>query len=175
MAEKLSQMAYPTNKFTVTKGLDDLAQMVVSDKNYRKSDVARKKMEASAGFVMKRHDDYLCRKLCKNCVNVCPNRANEVLTLADKEIIVHIDASCNECGNCVPACVQPCVPYKDNVTLFKNEEDVHDSENDGFAPSDRGYLIRWKGNVSECSDADLPVDLKDIVDAMKTQHPYYFL
>ena len=39
---------------------------------------------------------------------------------------------CNECGNCETFCPYASAPYKDKLTLFASEEDMLDSENDGF-------------------------------------------
>jgi putative selenate reductase len=39
---------------------------------------------------------------------------------------------CNECGNCEVFCPYSSAPYKDKFTLFINEEDFHDSTNNGF-------------------------------------------
>ncbi|HUI72905.1 MAG TPA: putative selenate reductase subunit YgfK, partial [Spirochaetia bacterium] len=43
-----------------------------------------------------------CRALCTKCVEVCPNRANTMIRVAngfrDEWQILHLDAFCNECG-----------------------------------------------------------------------------
>lgn len=74
-----------------------------------------------------RSSDYHCRVVCGACVRVCPNRCNEVVTVNDAKLIVHVDQSCNECGNCACHCVEPCQPYKDRITFFHNAEALADS------------------------------------------------
>ncbi|HTZ50573.1 MAG TPA: putative selenate reductase subunit YgfK [Spirochaetia bacterium] len=76
-----------------------------------------------------------CRALCVKCVEVCPNRANTVVKvpgLRDPYQIVHIDAFCNECGNCATFCPWEGRPYKDKLTVFDTEADFLDSTNPGF-------------------------------------------
>lgn len=80
-----------------------------------------------------------CDLLCNKCVEVCPNRANIAVKsgnisegFRDKYQIIHLDAFCNECGNCATFCPYDGKPYKDKITLFLNEEDFNDSTNDGF-------------------------------------------
>jgi putative selenate reductase len=70
------------------------------------------------------------------CVEVCPNRANTLVRVPagfrDEFQIVHIDAFCNECGNCATFCPWEGRPYKDKLTVFASEEDFTDSTNPGF-------------------------------------------
>ena len=70
------------------------------------------------------------------CVEVCPNRANTLVRVPagfrDEVQIVHIDAFCNECGNCATFCPWEGRPYKDKLTVFASEEDFSDSTNPGF-------------------------------------------
>jgi len=77
-----------------------------------------------------------CRALCMKCVEVCPNRANTLVRVPagfrDEFQIVHIDAFCNECGNCATFCPWEGRPYKDKLTVFASEEDFTDSTNPGF-------------------------------------------
>lgn len=76
-----------------------------------------------------------CDYICGNCTDVCPNRANVMLRVPGLKMqqILHIDSMCNECGNCMHFCPYDSAPYKDKFTLFRNEEDMADSKNDGFA------------------------------------------
>ena len=81
-----------------------------------------------------------CSFICDKCVDVCPNRANiSIPTLATeggfKNIaqILHVEALCNECGNCETFCpYTEGSPYKSKTTLFWTEKDLLESTNDGF-------------------------------------------
>ena len=109
-----------------------LAKDIAENKVFKKSDAMKKKREAMPSFPGTRSSDYHCRVTCGSCVRVCPNRCNEVVTVNDAKLIVHVDQSCNECGNCACHCVEPCQPYKDRITFFHNAEALADSTNDGF-------------------------------------------
>jgi putative selenate reductase len=88
-----------------------------------------------------------CNFICNKCVDVCPNRANIPITVdrdnfKDISQILHIDWMCNECGNCETFCPHNGSPYKDKVTLFRNEREFNNSRNSGFyVSSDDGGLI----------------------------------
>ncbi len=122
-----------------------------------------------------------CNLLCNKCVEVCPNRANVAIKtnshkneLKDYYQILHLDALCNECGNCETFCPYSDAPYKIKTTLFNKEEDFNESKNDGFYFIDSddslyNFKIRYnsqngivslnkKGNVVASSIKD---DLKD--------------
>ena len=73
-----------------------------------------------------------CGSVCGNCVDVCPNRANQVVAVDGREQILHIDALCNECGNCETFCPYDSAPYQEKFTLFETEKDMDESENPGF-------------------------------------------
>jgi putative selenate reductase len=73
-----------------------------------------------------------CGSVCGNCVDVCPNRANVVVAVDGKEQILHLDALCNECGNCETFCPYSSAPYKEKLTLFASEKEMDESENPGF-------------------------------------------
>ena len=83
-----------------------------------------------------------CGSVCENCVEVCPNRANVSVRVPgmEKNQIVHIDALCNECGNCRSFCPYDSAPYLDKLTYFANKEDFINSKNDGFVVSDAGVI-----------------------------------
>ena len=91
-----------------------------------------------------------CNKVCENCVDVCPNRANISIKVPGMAMnqVIHVDYMCNECGNCKSFCPYASAPYKDKFTLFANEKDMADSKNDGFVVLDkenkvtRVYLFR---------------------------------
>ena len=73
-----------------------------------------------------------CSYLCNKCVDVCPNRANVALDMRECGLfedpfqILHIDAYCNECGNCETFCPYSGGPYKKKFTLFSSEGDFRD-------------------------------------------------
>ena len=73
-----------------------------------------------------------CDTVCLNCVDVCPNRANEVVWADGKMQIVHIDGRCNECGNCATFCPYASAPYLDKLTWFADEAAMRESHNPGF-------------------------------------------
>lgn len=95
-------------------------------------------------------DDYLltkeasrclaCNFICDKCVEVCPNRANIAISspamdegFKDVSQILHIDALCNECGNCETFCPYTAgSPYRSKTTLFWSELEMGESANDGF-------------------------------------------
>ncbi len=79
-----------------------------------------------------------CNVICNKCVDVCPNRANITIEIDKKEgfqdnwQILHLDALCNECGNCATFCPYDGKPYKDKLTIFSTNEDFKNSTNHGF-------------------------------------------
>ncbi len=114
-----------------------------------------------------------CSYLCNKCVDVCPNRANVAIDVrnsgmfADPFQIVHLDAYCNECGNCETFCPYDGGPYKKKFTLFSLEEDFNNSENDGFYPEGEDLMVRFEGKVYDCSidgDGILTGDEEGITD-----------
>jgi len=86
-----------------------------------------------------------CDKICELCVDVCPNRANVVITVEkgfnSTHQIIHLDGMCNECGNCGVFCPHDGNPYKDKITVFWSEEDLIDSTNRGFTIVDEENKI----------------------------------
>ena len=97
---------------------------------------------------------------CRNCVDVCPNRAN--YPIPELKMAIHIDAYCNECGNCACLCPIGIIPYKDKFTLFSCEEDFNDSINDGFLGREK---YRWHGQVGT-DFALLPEELRRAIDVV---------
>lgn len=97
---------------------------------------------------------------CKNCVDVCPNRANA--PLPGLKMGVHIDAYCNECGACACQCPLGLVPYRDKFTLFSCEQDFIDSSNDGVLGREK---YRWQGQTGT-DFSKLPEDLRSLIDAV---------
>lgn len=140
---------------------------------YKKTEIKRKKYDAAPQFPSERSEAFTCRVVCGNCVRVCPNRANETLQLSDKKVIIHIDAPCNECGNCACACVEPCQPYKDRLTYFVGKEAMEASENDGFYHDNSRWGYRFRGSVGASECDTLPEELKEVVDSFARQYPFY--
>jgi len=107
--------------------------------NYNESDLIKRK-----GIIqtVKNNDLQLeskrclaCDTVCDKCVEVCPNRANIAIKVSGfKNIsqIIHIDAMCNECGNCETFCPYNGAPYKDKFTLYCSERKFNKSSSDGF-------------------------------------------
>ncbi len=88
-----------------------------------------------------------CDVVCNKCVDVCPNRANVVINTGKKGFdqgtqIIHIDAYCNECGNCARFCPWDGRPYKDKLTVFSSREDFENSTNNGFYLQNREGVTR---------------------------------
>ena len=103
------------------------------------------------------------KRVCGNCADVCPNRANVLIEVPEMELlqILHVDYMCNECGNCRSFCQYAGAPYKDKFTLFATEEDMEDSTNDGFTVLDaetKEVLVRI-GDRQEKVKADQPSEI----------------
>jgi len=92
-----------------------------------------------------------CESICENCVEVCPNRANLVIEVDGTRQVVHMDAFCNECGNCESFCpYAKAAPHRDKLNLFSTEEDFLDSRNDGILPLGDGKVrVRTDGKVED--------------------------
>ncbi len=95
-----------------------------------------------------------CNTVCETCATVCPNRANVAVEVPGHAMrqIVHVDSLCNECGNCATFCPYDSRPYRDKFTLFANERDFLDSENDGFlvlCPKRPQVRVRLSGAVAD--------------------------
>ena len=99
-----------------------------------------------------------CSFVCDKCVEVCPNRANVAIRIDGfKNIaqILHIDALCNECGNCETFCPYTFgSPYKNKITLFWNEKELLESSNDGFFLDPQNFpqnhftaTVRFNGEI----------------------------
>lgn len=92
-----------------------------------------------------------CSYFCNKCVDVCPNRANVAIDMRSWQIfddpfqIVHIDAYCNECGNCATFCPHSGAPYRDKFTIFSSYENMEKSTNNGFCQDENGILVRIDG------------------------------
>lgn len=116
-----------------------------------------------------------CNVICNKCVDVCPNRANVAIEIDGKEHvkdayqILHLDALCNECGNCATFCPYDGKPYQDKLTLFTTEEDFKNSTNNGFCIIDasdekfmtlrlKDYLRKLK--INKNNELIMPEDFK---------------
>ena len=60
--------------------------------------------------------------------------------------IIHLDAYCNECGNCGHFCPWEGRPYTDKPTVFSTAEDFEASENPGWLVADGTVRIRFNGS-----------------------------
>ena len=122
-----------------------------------------------------------CNKVCENCVDVCPNRANISIKVPGMAMnqVIHVGYMCNECGNCKSFCPYASAPYKDKFTLFANEKDMADSKNDGFVVLDKENKtckVRFVGQITDCK-ADDPADklydgLKKLICAVIDDYGY---
>jgi len=101
-----------------------------------------------------------CNYVCNKCVDVCPNRANIALPVDDSNMfndpfqIIHIDAYCNECGDCGHFCPWEGRPYIDKPTIFSELEDFENSSNPGWLVTGNKVKIRYKNQISELSLKD---------------------
>ncbi len=112
-----------------------------------------------------------CQHICNKCVDVCPNRANvsiEIPGFKDRHQVLHLDAYCNECGNCAQFCNWESRPYKEKLTIFSLKQDFENSTNTGFLVDQDQLLVRHNDEIfnltinvlGEISGA--PAELNDI-------------
>ena len=125
-----------------------------------------------------------CSYLCNKCVEVCPNRANMAIDLRDTGLfddpfqILHIDAYCNECGNCATFCPHDGGPYLKKFTLFSRKDDFENSTNSGFWIFAEKIVARVDGKIIEGkvfddhAEIDLDEKLLAIIDKVITRYPY---
>lgn len=120
-----------------------------------------------------------CNVVCQVCADVCPNRANVVIELPDgRQQILHVDRMCNECGNCAVFCpYQEGRPYKDKLTLFWSEQDMENSENEGFLAVDEDHFkVRVAGTVRTVSvdavNTGLPEAVRLTIRAVRDNYSY---
>jgi len=100
-----------------------------------------------------------CSTICENCVEVCPNRANVSIRVPglEQSQIIHLDYSCNECGNCRSFCPYDSAPYLDKLTLFASEADILSSKNQGFTVTDRttgACRVRLGGRIADYNSGE---------------------
>ena len=142
-----------------------------------------------------------CNFICNKCVEVCPNRANVSIEInsnlfKDKYQIIHLDALCNECGNCATFCPYHGAPYKEKITLYWSEEEFKNGSNDGFffrTGTDQNQTmldVRWKmedgiivlaenGEVVETSfklntERDEFEKLTELINSVRKSYSYLF-
>jgi putative selenate reductase len=113
-----------------------------------------KKNEVKA-FVQQEGERCLqCNYVCGKCVDVCPNRANIAIAVPgfkDRFQTLHVDAYCNECGNCASFCPWQGRPYKDKVTIFSLRQDFENSTNAGFLVDGPAVRVRQGARVYDLS------------------------
>ena len=126
-----------------------------------------------------------CSYLCLKCVDVCPNRANVAIDLRETGLfedpyqVLHVDAYCNECGNCASFCPHSGRPYRDKFTLFSLREDFDGSSNSGFIAENDEVTIRLDGRIIEgrigkdgTLEADVPDEIRAIIEEVFLSYPY---
>lgn len=127
-----------------------------------------------------------CSYICNKCVEVCPNRANVAIDMRHRDDlfthpfqIVHLDAFCNECGNCATFCPWEGSPYLDKLTVFSRADDFDASENCGFLVEDDVIRVRLDGDTLELHlqsdgtlDGDLPEEVSSIIEEIIANHRY---
>ncbi len=112
-----------------------------------------------------------CNFICNKCVDVCPNRANLALAFdgfRDAYQIIHVDAYCNECGNCGTFCPYNGLPYKDKFTVFSLPVDFENSENNGFYVDGSAVKMRLAEKLY-----DLTIDDNGILSGNEPTHSDY--
>jgi len=119
-----------------------------------------------------------CDRLCARCVDVCPNRANIAITVTADETsglkdtcqIVHLDAPCNECGNCATFCLyENGRPFRDKFTIFQDEAAFMSSQNSGVVRTGESYKVRFGGQVwSFGSQPPIIPESRKIIGLLKT-------
>lgn len=126
-----------------------------------------------------------CSYFCNKCTEVCPNRANVMIDMRDTGLfedpfqILHIDAYCNECGNCASFCPHDGGPYLKKFTLFSRPDDFENSTNSGFYAENDQITIRLDGRVIKGEldrdgrlDADVPEEVKAMIETVFISYSY---
>lgn len=148
IAEKAGECQLGKSGEVSVEKVKKLAEEALKDPHYQSTPKkAGKKMEGNAPLLdcLKKKDasenkEFTAHKrVCGNCADVCPNRANVLIEVPELELlqILHVDYMCNECGNCRSFCQYAGAPYKDKFTLFASEEDMKNSTNHGFTVLDK--------------------------------------
>ena len=126
-----------------------------------------------------------CSYYCNKCTEVCPNRANVMLDMRDTGLfddpfqILHLDAYCNECGNCAAFCPHDGGPYLKKFTLFSRPDDCENSTNSGFYCENDQVKIRLDGKIIDGEIdkdgklvADVPEEVKAMVETVFVSYSY---
>ncbi len=120
-----------------------------------------------------------CPEICTACAEVCPNRANVVLRVKGfaQPQILHMDAMCNECGNCAVFCPYESRPYRDKFTLFACREDFEASTNEGFLPeTDGSFTVRLDDQIQkfhpETDAGTLRNDIEALIRTVKEDYGF---
>ena len=126
-----------------------------------------------------------CSYYCNKCTEVCPNRANVMLDMRDTGLfddpfqILHLDAYCNECGNCAAFCPHDGGPYLKKFTLFSRLDDFENSTNSGFYSENDQVKIRLDGKIIDGEIdkdgklvADVPEEVKAMVETVFVSYSY---
>ncbi len=122
-----------------------------------------------------------CDRICENCVDVCPNRANIAIDVPGMAMpqILHIDRMCNECGNCTIFCPYASLPYKDKLTVFSDIKSFNDSTNMGFLLLDdklRTFRVRLWGVITDeepfTEHCSLSLEIRGIIRTVYTDYHY---
>ena len=154
---------------TVADGIfaeEDISPEIVSASDYefdqgvRLDEIAGKKAVLTPKVAPDTFDDHYvvetrrcleCNLICNKCVEVCPNIANIPIVvdsplLRDHNQILHLEALCNECGNCEVFCPYSDAPYLEKFTFFSTVEDFEHIENEGFVFLDESTIeMRYDG------------------------------
>lgn len=173
LAKQVEAVSYESVQSLNVEAIASLAAKVAQSDSLHKTAAMRLKREKQPGFQKARSEGYQCKVTCGNCVRVCPNRTNEMLIVEGQKLIIHIDESCNECGNCACNCIEPCQPYKDRITYFLDAERLNASSNDGFYKVGNQWGFRFAGREGIASLGELPESLRTIVNAFIKELPYY--
>ncbi len=122
----------------------DPSKDIIFDAYKVKSEITAKKGVLADSFTDSKEAERCleCNIACNICVEVCPNRANVVVMFNGKSQVLHVDAMCNECGNCASFCPydEKGEPYKYKFTLFGTEAEFNGSNNAGFVLIDNQTL-----------------------------------
>ncbi|MBR1937676.1 MAG: putative selenate reductase subunit YgfK [Spirochaetales bacterium] len=125
-----------------------------------------------------------CSYLCNKCTEVCPNRANVAVDVRNYGFfenpyqILHIDAYCNECGNCEAFCPHDGGPYLKKFTLFSRQDDFENSTNSGFLKDGEQIILRLDGKVSKGSiknnaiELDAPNEILALINEVFVSYSY---
>ena len=176
------------------------AEDIVFNNSKREKDIVERKAIVNKGFEVLSTNQEIsaeasrclqCNFVCNKCVEVCPNRANVKIVIADPMFrdgnqIIHLDPLCNECGNCESFCPYDGAPYKDKFTLYWNEEDIAANKNDGFMMINKeARLVKirmneviktvkfddnWKANNP--FDVDNFVEISKLIETVVTNYSY---